>query len=81
MERLRYDLLCRAWNDRGKAYSAQERIFSNMLLIRYERLSIFIRDKSIFSSERMLRKGYDCKGSAAKINSGRDLVGLGAKTN
>jgi hypothetical protein len=37
--------------------------------MRYEhvtRPSIFIRDKSILSSERMLRKNYDRKGSGEK---------------
>jgi hypothetical protein len=32
---------------------------------------MFIREKPIPSSERMLHKDYDCKGSVAKI-SGRD---------
>jgi hypothetical protein len=31
-----------------------------------ERPSIFIRDKHIFSSDRMLRKDYDRKGSLSK---------------
>jgi hypothetical protein len=39
-----------------------------------ERPSIFIRDISIFSSERMLHKNYDRKGSVEKI-SGRELQG------
>jgi hypothetical protein len=38
--------------------------------------SIFIRDKPIFSSERMSHKDYDCKGSLVVI-----VEGLGAKTN
>jgi hypothetical protein len=47
-----------------------------------ERPSIFIRDKPIFPSERMLRKNYYHKGSAEKKISGRDLLkGLVAKTN
>jgi hypothetical protein len=31
-----------------------------------ERPSIFIRDNPILSSERMLRKGYGCKGTVAE---------------
>jgi hypothetical protein len=38
-----------------------------------KRPSIFIRDTPIFSSERMLHKDYDPKGSAAKRkNSGHE---------
>jgi hypothetical protein len=37
-----------------------------------ERLSIFIRDNPIFSSERMLQKDYDCKGLVERKISGRD---------
>jgi hypothetical protein len=33
-----------------------------------QRQSIFTRDKPILSSERMLRKDYNCKGSVAKKN-------------
>jgi hypothetical protein len=40
-----------------------------------EKPSIFVRDKLIFSSEMMLLKGYDRKGSVV------NLKGLGAKTN
>jgi hypothetical protein len=47
-----------------------------------ERPSIFVRDKPIFSSERMLHKDYDHKGS---LDKNRSLVvslkGLDAKTN
>jgi hypothetical protein len=32
----------------------------------WQRLNIFIRDKPIFSSDRMLHKDYDRKGSVAK---------------
>jgi hypothetical protein len=39
-----------------------------------ERTSIFIRDKPIFSSERMLYKDYYRKGSVEKI-SGRESQG------
>jgi hypothetical protein len=35
-----------------------------------ERPSIFIRDKPILSSEKMLHKDYDCKGSVKKRNFG-----------
>jgi hypothetical protein len=34
-----------------------------------ERLSIFIRDNPIFSSERMLHKDYYCKSSVERISS------------
>jgi hypothetical protein len=33
-----------------------------------QRRSLFVRDKSIFSSERMLHEGSDCNGSVAKKN-------------
>jgi hypothetical protein len=39
-----------------------------------ERPGIFIRDKYIFSSERMLHKDYDGKGSVEKM-FGRDPQG------
>jgi hypothetical protein len=45
-------------------------------------LSIFIKDKSILSSEKMLHKDYDYKGSVGKRKSlVVSLTGLGAKTN
>jgi hypothetical protein len=34
-----YDPLCKAWNDRGLAYSAQGRIFNNMLYVWYLHLT------------------------------------------
>jgi hypothetical protein len=40
-----------------------------------ERLSIFIRDKSFFSSERMLHKDYYRKGSVGKNIPGRESQG------
>jgi hypothetical protein len=43
--------------------------------------SIFIRDKPIFSSERILPKDYDRMGSVEKIPLKVVLKGLGAKTN
>jgi hypothetical protein len=51
-----------------------------------KRPSIFIRDKPIFSSERMLHKDYDSKDSVAKkiyirISLVVFLKGLGAKMN
>jgi hypothetical protein len=46
-----------------------------------ERPSIFIRDKSIFSSERMLHKDYDLKGSVENKSLVVSLKGLVAKTN
>jgi hypothetical protein len=45
------------------------------------RPNIFIRDKSIFSSERILHKDYNFKGSVAKKNRAVILKGLVAKTN
>jgi hypothetical protein len=47
-----------------------------------KRLSIFIRDKPILSSERMLHKDYDRKGSAANIRVSLVVIlkGLAAKT-
>jgi hypothetical protein len=46
-------------------------MFNNICAIRTldERPSIFIRDKPIFSSERVLRKHYDRKGSVKKKKS------------
>jgi hypothetical protein len=61
--------------------SAKGRILNNMLYVRYVHLArpnIFIRDKVIFSSERMLHKDYSHKGSVAKI-SGREFEGLSTK--
>jgi hypothetical protein len=46
-----------------------------------ERPSISIRDKPIFSSERMLHKDYYLKSSVEKINLVLELKGLDAKTN
>jgi hypothetical protein len=40
-----------------------------------ERPSIFISNKPIFSSERMLEKDYDLKDSVEKIISGRESQG------
>jgi hypothetical protein len=45
-----------------------------------ERPTIFIRDKSIFSSERSLHKAYDCKVSVEKISVVLKLKELDAKT-
>jgi hypothetical protein len=43
---------------------------------------MFIKDKPIFSSERMLHKGYDRKGSVEKKKFlFVSLTGLEAKTN
>jgi hypothetical protein len=46
-----------------------------------KRPSIFIRDKPILSSERMLHKGYDRKGSVEKKSLVVNLKGLGTKMN
>jgi hypothetical protein len=45
------------------------------------RRSVFIRDKRIHSSERMLHKYYNRKGSVEKKSLVVILKGLGAKTN
>jgi hypothetical protein len=74
-----HDLLCKAWPDRGLACSAQGRICNNMLYVRYVHLTrpiIFIRDKPVLSSERMLRKGYYRKSSVAKMSVVASLKGL-----
>jgi hypothetical protein len=64
-------VLLKAWTDRGLVCSAKGRIFNNMLYVHIraldERPSIFLRDKPIFSSERMLHKDYYLKGSVAKM--------------
>jgi hypothetical protein len=46
-----------------------------------ERPSIFIRDKLIFSSDRMLHKDYNCKGLVEKKSLVVSLKGLDPKTN
>jgi hypothetical protein len=46
-----------------------------------KRPSIFIRDKPIFSSERMLHKDYYRKSSVGKKNLVAILKGVDAKTN
>jgi hypothetical protein len=43
--------------------------------------SIFIREKHIFSSERMLHKDYYRRSSVEKKSLGVGLKGLDAKTN
>jgi hypothetical protein len=43
--------------------------------------SIFIRDKHIFSSKRMLHKDYDRNGSVEKKSLVASFKGLGAETN
>jgi hypothetical protein len=40
-----------------------------------QRPHIFVRDKSIISSERMLHKDYDCKGSGEKKIPGHEPQG------
>jgi hypothetical protein len=47
----------------------------------WHRPSLFIRDKPILSSERMLNKDYDRKGSVAKTSLVVSLKGHGVKTN
>jgi hypothetical protein len=46
-----------------------------------ERLGIFVRDKPVFSSERMSHKDYDRKGSVGKKYLVVILKGLSAETN
>jgi hypothetical protein len=80
------DLLCKVCTDTGLAYSAQGRIFNNMVYCRNVRLTkgqtLSIRDKPNFSSKRMLRKDYYCKGSVErKMSLVLGLKGLDAKTN
>jgi hypothetical protein len=48
---------------------------------RDEMPSIFIRDKPIFSSERMLHKDYYCRSSVEEKCLVMGLKGLDAKTN
>jgi hypothetical protein len=56
--------------------SGQARLFNNTLYVQYVRLTkgqaYSQRDKPIISSDRMLHKDYDRKGSAAKKISGRE---------
>jgi hypothetical protein len=65
----------------------EARIFNNILLrisailTLDERPSIFIRDKPIFSPERMLHKDYYRKGSVEKRNLVVGLKELDAETN
>jgi hypothetical protein len=55
---------------------------TNRIRIPDKRPSIFIGDKLIFSTERMLRKDYDCKGTVEEKKSLHlSLKGLGAKIN
>jgi hypothetical protein len=54
--------------------SSKGRIFNNMLDVRYihftkAKRSLFIRDKPILSSERILHKNYGGKGSVAEEKS------------
>jgi hypothetical protein len=53
----------------------------SVIRTRDESPGTFIRDKPIFLSERMIHKDYDRKCSVGKIESGRGLKGLDAKTN
>jgi hypothetical protein len=45
------------------------------------RRNVYIRDKHILCSERILYKDYDRKGSVEKKSVVVSLKGLGAKTN
>jgi hypothetical protein len=64
----------------AKPVLTEERIFNNMLYVRYvhildERPNIFIRDEPIFSSERRLRKDYYRKSSVGEKISGHGSQG------
>jgi hypothetical protein len=58
-------------------YSAKRKKFNNVCAIHtfYEGPNLFIGDNFIVSSERMLHKEHDCKGSVEKKNSGRGSLG------
>jgi hypothetical protein len=58
-----HDLVCKACTDRVLVYSVKARIPKYTL---DEKPSIFIRDKPIFSSEKMLHKDYYRKSSVGK---------------
>jgi hypothetical protein len=65
----RHDPLCKACTDRELVYSAKRKLFNNRLCVRYVHLikaKPFINDKPILSSERLLHKDYNSKGSGAK---------------
>jgi hypothetical protein len=76
-----HDLLC---TERGLVCSAKGIIFTNIICAKYtldERPSVFRRDKPIFSSERLLHKDYDSKGSVREKSLVMGLKGPDAKTN
>jgi hypothetical protein len=57
----------------GLGYSAQGRIFNNVLYVRYVHLTkakLIIRDKPILSSEGMLHENYDRKRSVGRKPQG-----------
>jgi hypothetical protein len=60
---------------------SDSKLFSRLPTRRDKRLTTFITDKPMFSSERMLCKDYDHKGSVEKGNLVVNLKGLGAMTN
>jgi hypothetical protein len=64
----RHHLFSKAWTARGLIYSAKWRIFNNVIYehVRYMHLTKtehIHKIQIILSSERMLHKDYDCKGS------------------
>jgi hypothetical protein len=73
-----FDLLCKAWTYFYE-HIVQKEEFSITCYMRgtytWQRPSLSRRDKLIFSSERMLHKDYDRKGSVDKKVSGRDPQG------
>jgi hypothetical protein len=74
-----------ACTDRGLVCSAKGRNLQQQAICVKctldERSSIFLRDKLIFSSERILHKDYYRKSSVEKKILVVDLKGLDAKTN
>jgi hypothetical protein len=72
---------CKACTDRRLVYNARERIFSVICAISTldERPRIFIRDKPILSSERMLHMDCYRKGSVERTLE-MSLKGFDAKT-
>jgi hypothetical protein len=71
----------KAWTNSGLTNIAKGRIFDNTLHMRYVHLkrakqNLFIRDKPILSSDRMLHEDYGRKGSIVKKKiSGREPRG------
>jgi hypothetical protein len=73
----RHDVLWKDWTERGLVYILKGRI--SIACYHVQRPSLFIRDKPILSSERMLRKKYDDKNSIATKPLAISFKRLGAK--